>query len=136
MPNTKDGGAPTLSPTPSTTSTLAGSSRPDELTVARILAAGEPQRPTLFPPGTAGASEGAGAVTGTWSTVTVDATWSIDETRNAFFHVSGGAWKKVFNGTDGAFTTLVALIGQAKQTGHQIAIREEADGLVHEVYLW
>ena len=66
----------------------------------------------------------------------VDATWSINETRNAFFHVTGGAWKKIFNGTDGAFMALCTLAAQAKQTGHQMAIREEADGMVHEIYLW
>ena len=71
------------------------------------------------------------AVTGTWTTnVTIDASWSINETRNAFFRVAGGAWKKVFNGTDGAFVALLTLATQAKQTGRPVSLREEADGLV------
>ena len=77
------------------------------------------------------------AVTGTWtSNVIVDASWSINETRNAFFRVAGGAWKKVFNGSDAAFVALLTLATQAKQTGRPVSLREEADGLVHEIYLW
>lgn len=103
-----------------------------------VTGAGE-HWPVLHPPGTAAAESVASimGVTGTWTSgVMVDATWSINETRNAWFHVTGGAWKKIFNGTDGAFTALVSLATQAKQTGHQMAIREEADGMVHEIYLW
>jgi hypothetical protein len=116
--------APTLAPEARTDGTSAG------------LAG---RAPVLLPPGTEGADAAAAAsgVTGTWTSgVMCDATWSINETRNAFFHVTGGAWKKIFNGTDGAFTALVTLATQAKQTGHQMAIREEADGMVHEIYLW
>lgn len=121
---TETGGAshPTLSPETRADLTAVG--------------AGE-QWPVLLPPGTAGATAAVTGVTGTWTSgVMVDATWSINETRNAYFHVAGGAWKKIFNGTDGAFTALVTLAAQAKQTGHQMAIREEADGMVHEIYLW
>jgi hypothetical protein len=114
----------------------SGASRPADITVERILSAAVTQEPTLSPPGTAGATVAADGVTGTWSTVTIDATWSINETRNAFVHVAGGAWKKIFNGTDGAFMTLLTLATQAKQTGRQIVMREEADGLIHEIYLW
>lgn len=116
---------------------LAGQTRPQEVDLRSAAASGRSAAaPTLSPPGSAGATA-SGAVTGTWTTaVTVDASWTIDETRNAYFHVAGGGWKKVFNGTDGAFLALLTLITQAKQTGHTINIREEADGLVHEVYLW
>jgi hypothetical protein len=77
------------------------------------------------------------AVTGTWTTnVIVDASWSINEPRNAYFRVAGVGWKKVFNGSDGAFLALLTLVTQAKQTSRPVSLREEADGLVHEVYLW
>lgn len=94
--------------------------------------------PTLAPPGTdAAATQEVGAVTGTWrSGMTVTAMWSINETRNAWMYVSGLGWRKLFNGRDGAFMALAALAGQARQTGHQIAFREEADGMVYEIYLW
>lgn len=119
-----------------------GLSRPTEMpeTHGEALAVGAGEQwPVLAPPGTAGAAATAAVtgVTGTWTSgVMVDATWSINETRNAWFHVTGGAWKKLFNGTDGAFMALCTLAAQAKQTGHQMAIREEADGMVHEIYLW
>ncbi len=77
------------------------------------------------------------AVTGTWTTnVTIDALWSIAETRNAYVHVAGGAWKKVYNARDGAFQALLTLASQARQTGKPVSLREEADGMVYEIYLW
>lgn len=96
--------------------------------------------PTLPPPGTeetAGAIAAATGVAGTWrSGMHVTAMWSINETRNAWMYVAGLGWRKLYNGRDGAFMALVALAGQARQTGHQVAFREEADGMVHEIYLW
>lgn len=93
--------------------------------------------PTASPPGTAGVQAGDEAVTGTWTTnVTIDATWSIDETRNAYVHVAGGAWKKIFNARDGSFQALLTLATQARQTGSPVSLREEADGMVYEIYLW
>jgi len=123
-----------------TSADAAGSSRPTVMPEAHAgittAGAGE-QWPVLLPPGTAGASAAVTGVTGTWTSgVMVDATWSINEVRNAWFHVTGGAWKRIFNGTDGSFTALCTLAAQAKQSGHQMAIREEADGMVHEIYLW
>jgi hypothetical protein len=77
------------------------------------------------------------AVIGTWTTnVIVDASWSVNETRNAFLRIAGGAWKKVFDSSDAAFVALLTLATQAKQTGRPVSLREEADGLVHESYLW
>jgi hypothetical protein len=137
--------SPTIVPTPGTADPgqdTSGESRPTQSPKATIdltIAGTGEQWPVLLPPGTGAAASTAAVsgVTGTWTSgVTVDATWSINETRNAYFHVAGGAWKKVFNGTDGAFMALITLAAQAKQTGHQMAIREEADGMVHEIYLW
>lgn len=136
-------GAPSLAP-PSQrkahkgTISRSGQSRPREIllddpTVVRSAGAA----PRLTPPGMSSAVAVPTGVTGAWTSgVTIDAAWTINESRNAFFHVAGAGWKKVFNGTDGAFTALLTLITQAKQTGHQVALREEADGLVHEVFLW
>ncbi|WP_075692359.1 hypothetical protein [Streptomyces acidiscabies] len=83
------------------------------------------------------AAQAATAVTGTWTqNVVVDGLWSINQTRNVYFHVKGGGWKKIFNATDWAFTALTTLASQARQTNHAISFREEADGMVHEIYLW
>jgi hypothetical protein len=95
--------------------------------------------PVLSPPGTdaAASTDAVAGVTGTWrSGMTVTAMWSINETRNAWMYVSGLGWRKLYNGKDGAFMALTALAGQARQTGHQIVFREEADGMVYEIYLW
>jgi hypothetical protein len=113
-------------------------------TLAEVLQAGAEAhgRPTLDPAtiadGLAGAQADAlGAVTGTWRTgVTVNALWSINEVRNAWMHVAGLGWRKLYNGRDGSFRALVALAAHARQTGRPINFREEADGMVYEIYAW
>jgi hypothetical protein len=97
------------------------------------------QAPTLTPPGVdAGVTTiAAGGVTGTWTSgVKVNALWAQYSTRNAYMSVANVGWLKVFNGTDAAFLALTTLASQAKQSQTQIAYRTEADGMVHEIYLW
>jgi hypothetical protein len=149
MASNRSKGEPALSPPAArrgaSTAEAVGASEPKPLTDEQLRAMVEGggsdavSGPVLAPPGTAAAAAeaGVGAVTGTWrSGMTVSAMWSINETRNAWMHVSGLGWRKLFNGRDGAFMALVALAGQARQTGRQIAFREEADGMVYEIYLW
>jgi hypothetical protein len=115
-----------------------------EETLAEVLEAeADAQgRPTLDPTiaGSAGAAAQAGAVaavTGTWRTgMTVTGLWSINEVRNAWMYVSGLGWRKLYNGRDGAFRALVTLAAHARQTGRPINFREEADGMVYEIYSW
>ena len=118
-----------------------GTTRPRDVTADDLkVTSSAVTEPTLSPGGDGAGSVGAAtdqAVTATWiSNVNVDALWMANETRNAFFHVAGGAWQKVFNGTDPAFTALVFLASQAHETGHTVSFRVEADNLVHEIYLW
>jgi hypothetical protein len=92
--------------------------------------------PTLTPPAAAEVAAEAG-VAATWrSNVKIDALWSIDETRNAFVHVVGLGWRKIYNGRDGAFQALVSLASQARQTNRIVNLREEADGMICEIYVW
>jgi hypothetical protein len=78
-----------------------------------------------------------GVTTATWrQNVAVTALWSISETRNAWINLQGVGWKKIINGRDGSFTSLVTLASQAKQTGKPITVREESDGMIYEIYLW
>ncbi|MDX3380507.1 hypothetical protein PV682_03480 [Streptomyces niveiscabiei] len=123
---------------------FAGSAKPlTDVMVQRFeqTAAGE-ARPTITPElhgdlRAAAAVQAATTITGTWTqNVMVDALWSINQTRNAYFHVKGGGWKKIYNATDWAFTALTTLASQARQTNHAISFREESDGMVHEIYLW
>lgn len=116
----------------------AGASAPT-LDHIDLTTVGESQTsaPTAAPPGTAGAQAGDQGVTGTWTTnVTIDAMWCINETRNSWLHVTGGAWKKLYNARDGSYQALLTLAAQARQTGRTVSMREEADGMVYEIYLW
>jgi hypothetical protein len=92
--------------------------------------------PTLMPPTAAEVAVEAG-VTASWrSNVRIDALWSIDQTRNAFVHVVDVGWRKIYNGRDGAFLALVSLASQARQTNRVVNLREEADGMIYEIYVW
>jgi hypothetical protein len=66
----------------------------------------------------------------------IDALWSMNETRNAFVHVASLGWRKIYNGRDGAFQALVSLANQARQTNRTVNFREEADGMIYEIYVW
>ncbi|WP_416974232.1 hypothetical protein [Streptomyces sp. 4F14] len=118
---------------------LAGAGKPaGDAMVQRfeLTPAGE-ARPTLTSAGVLAAAQAGTGITGTWTqNVTVDGLWCANQTRNAFFRVKGGGWKKIYNATDWAFTALTTLASQARQTNHAISFREEADGMVHEIYLW
>lgn len=115
----------------------AGASVP---TIADATAAGvveaAPAGPMAQPPGVTESAVGL-AVTAVWKTgVTVDGLWTVNQPRNAFMHVVGVGWKKLYSATDAAFTALTTLASQARQTGKTINYREESDGMVHEIYLW
>jgi hypothetical protein len=100
------------------------------------MAVEAPAAPTLEPPAAAEAAAEAG-VAATWrNNVRIDALWSIDETRNAWVNVVGLGWRKIYNGRDGAFQALVSLASQARQTNRIVNLREEADGMIYEIYVW
>ena len=127
----------------SSSSTAPGLTEPMPLTsemVATLTAqAAVEMGPVLTPPGATVQAEAeiAESITGTWrQNVVVTALWSINETRNAWIHLQNIGWKKIFNSRDGAFTTLVTLASQAKQTNRPITCREESDGMIYEIYLW
>src|SRR5919106_590430 len=110
-----------------------GTTEPKPMTderLAGVLGAEIEGRPTLDPTSVAGVqAEAVAGVTGTWRTgVTVTALWSINEIRNAWMHVPGLGWRKLYNGRDGSFRALVTLATHARQTGRPINFREEADG--------
>lgn len=113
---------------------------PDDLSTV-VMSPEAATMPSLMPPSLRDPSSVSEAdmagVTAIWrSSQYVDAMWSIDQTRNAFMMVRGLGWRKIYNGRDGAFTALVSLASQARQTGRQVSFREEPDGMVYEIYLW
>jgi hypothetical protein len=139
MSNNK--GTPILTPPVIETGTeidVPGTSAPmpiSDAEIAALTAESTPLAgPTETPPAAALTSE---AVTGTWrNNVKIDALWSIDEARNAWVRVVGLGWRKIFNGRDGAFLALTALASQARQANRPVNLREEADGMIYEIYLW
>jgi hypothetical protein len=127
------------------TTGAAGTTQPKPITGEQLADVLEAEaeiegRPTLDPTsvtGGAAQAQAVAAVTGTWQTgVTVTALWSINEIRNAWFHGTGIGWRKIYNGREGSFRALVALASHARQTGRPINFRQEADGMVYEIYVW
>lgn len=145
MTTTKSG-TPTKVPPQSAASTrtaaeTAGDARPmldltDEGLAAEVTEVG----PTLAPPSTGAGVAAAGeteAAAGTWiSNVTINALWTINQPRNAWANVVGTGWRRIYAGSDGAFQALCTLASQARQTNRPCNVRVEADGMIHEIYLW
>src|SRR5690606_40152965 len=93
--------------------------------------------PSQEPPRALTGAAGEDGVTASWhSNVKIDALWSIEETRNAWLRIAGGPWKRIYSGRDGSFQALVTLASQARQTQRTVNMREEAGGIIHEIYLW
>jgi hypothetical protein len=133
--------APTLTP-PAIEGTsdvdVPGTSAPTPITDAEIAALVTESTPlagpTALPAAAAGTADG---VTGTWrNNVKIDALWTVDETRNAWVRVVGIGWRRIYNGRDGSFAALLTLATQARQESRTVNFREEADGMIYEIYLW
>ena len=92
--------------------------------------------PGMEPPGSVGARASATAVGAVQTDKRVSALWCNRSTRNAFVHVTGIGWKKLSPANDSSWNAMVLLATQARQTGCRIDYRDEADGLVHEIFLW
>ena len=98
--------------------------------------AGREAAPTLPPPGEAAIGEGGGGVTAWLGDKRVSALWSINQIRNAWVGIAGIGWKKLSNVSDSGLVALTVLASNAKQTQTRFDYRDEADGMIHEVYLW
>jgi len=104
----------------------------EELAISSASAAGDAM-PTALPPETA---VGAGGVTTWQSGKIVTALWSINQNRNAWLSFSGVGWKKLANNSDTAVVALNILGASARLTQTQVNYRDEADGMIHEMYVW
>lgn len=105
----------------------------DELTVA-ALEGSEAVGPKLEPP-TAGA-RGSEGVTAWQSDKRIVALFSSADPRNVWVAVGGVGWKRLFNANDSALEAMAIIVAHAKQLNSPVNYREEADGLIHEVYAW
>lgn len=78
-----------------------------------------------------------GAIGGQWhSAKRITGTWCINEVRNAWVYVDGLSWRKLANGLDSVTLAMSLLGASALATGTATDLREEADGMIHEMYVW
>lgn len=90
--------------------------------------------PTLQPPTAAGI--GADGV-GLWLTnKQVDALYSTYAARFSWMHVAGGPWRRFSPVSDSGVAALALLAAHARDRGRPVNYREEADQLIHEMYVW
>ncbi len=66
----------------------------------------------------------------------ITALWSEQSHRNSWVYVAGLGWKKLSNANDGAIVSMTMLASVAEQTGANVNVRIESDGMVHEIYVW
>jgi glycine cleavage system protein P-like pyridoxal-binding family len=91
--------------------------------------------PTMSPTDAAqsGSTDGVGA----WvSDKKLTALWGISQNRNSWVYIQGVGWKKLANNSDTAVVALTMLAAHVKQTATPFSYREEADGMIHEAYVW
>lgn len=90
--------------------------------------------PTLQPPTAAGI--GADGI-GLWLTnKQVDALYSTYAARFSWMHVAGGPWRRFSPVSDSGVAALALLAAHARDRGRPVNYREEADQLIHEMYVW
>jgi len=106
---------------------------PPELAVS-ATGAGEAV-PSLEPSEALSASS-IGGVTAWINGKRVSALWGINQNRNSWAHIAGVGWKKLANDSDSAVVALTVLAAHAKQSQTNYNYREEADGMIHETYVW
>ena len=93
--------------------------------------------PTAEPPAAAegGAASGIGA--SVWvNNKKINALWTISENRNSWVGVAGVGWVKLANNSDSAIVALTMLGASARQTQGVVNYRQEADNMIHEMYVW
>jgi hypothetical protein len=90
--------------------------------------------PTLQPPTAAGISADG---VGLWLTnKQVDALYSTYAARFSWMHVAGGPWRRFSPVSDSGVAALALLAAHARDRGRPVNYREEADQLIHEMYVW
>jgi hypothetical protein len=102
--------------------------------IAGATAAGAEAAPTLQPPAAAVA---AGEGVGLWVTNKhIDALYSTYAARFSWMHVAGSVWRRFSPASDSGVAALALLAAHARDRGRPVNYREEADQLVHEMYVW
>jgi len=102
--------------------------------IAGATAAGTLEaEPTLQPPAAAVTGDGVGL----WvSNKQIDALYSTYAARFSWMHVAGSVWRRFSPASDSGVAALAMLAAHARDRGRPVNYREEADQLVHEMYVW
>lgn len=115
---------------------VGSQSKPQDLNsldVTAAMAAGGVSVPVLEPPIAVTSQE----VIGAWlNDKRINATWCINQNRNVHLSVAGVGWKKLANNSDSAIVALNMLGAHARQMNSPVNYREEADGMIYEMYVW
>lgn len=116
---------------------VAGSqSKPKDVTsfdVTAAIAVSGASAPTQEPPVAVKSEE---AVAAWLDDKRISATWCINQNRNVYVAITGVGWKKLANNSDSAIVALNMLGTHARQMNSPVNYREEADGMIHEMYVW
>jgi hypothetical protein len=94
--------------------------------------------PTAEPPIAAEGGGAAGAIgASVWvNSKKINALWTISENRNSWVGVAGVGWVKLANNSDSAIVALTMLGANARHTQGNVNYRQEADNMIHEMYVW
>jgi hypothetical protein len=94
-------------------------------------------RPVMTPPSEAVEQEAeAEGITAWHNGKKITAMWANASVRNAHAAIAGMGWRKLSNANDSSFPALVMLASHAEQTNANCNIRIDADGEIHEIYVW
>ena len=124
---------PTQAPPTAATMATAGAAQPEQLPPGAAAAVSAPAAPSEPLPDAAGAKAG---VTVWVNTQTINALWSMNQTRNSWIGVANVGWKKLADNSDSASMALTMLSAHAREKQSPVNYREEADGKIHEMYVW
>jgi len=82
--------------------------------------------------------DGAGiaGVTAWITSKTFNALWSINQNRNSWVGITGVGWKRLSTASDSGVIALSLLSAHAREKNSPVNYREEADGMIHEMYVW
>ena len=112
------------------------SQEPPAASASEVSSGGAEAMPTLSPDDAGAGAEAQGGVAAWLNNKRVGALWGINQNRNSWVYITGVGWKKLANNSDTAVVALTMLAASAKHTQTNYNYREEADGMIHETYVW
>lgn len=92
--------------------------------------------PALAPPTETEAARAEEGVVAWLNAKKIEALWSDTTNGNSWIYVGGTGWKALSNANDSALLAMTMLSSHAEQTNATVNLRIEADGKVHEIYVW